>query len=90
MLVAWPQDDTAHDMRSPFESAEGVDDFAGGVGAGGAGQAVAWMRGGAAEEEVADGSFVAGPVEDGAHGEELVEGQFAVEDVASGEAVGGF
>src|SRR5713101_3332970 len=75
--------------RTP-KLAEGVDYFAGGVVAGGAGEAVAGMGGGAAEEEVADGRFVAGPIEDGAHGEELVEGQFAMEDVASGEAVGGF
>ena len=33
--------------------------------------------------------FVARPVEDRAHGEELVERQFAVENVAAGEAVGG-
>ena len=37
-----------------------------------------------------DGSGVAGPAEEGAHGENLVEGQFAVEGVAAGQAVGGF
>ena len=56
------------------ESSEGVDYFVGGVGSGGTGQAIAWVSAGAAEEEVADGSLVAGPIEDGAHGEELIEG----------------
>src|SRR6266853_3593489 len=55
-------------------SAEGVDYFVGGVGSGGAGQAVAGVGAGAAKEEVADGGFVAGPVQDGTHGEELIEG----------------
>ena len=45
-----------------MESSEGVDYFAGGVGARGAGQAVAGVGGGAAEEEVADGSSVASPI----------------------------
>src|SRR4029077_10125934 len=48
------------------------------------------MRAGAAEEEAADGRFVAGPIEDRAHGEKLVEGELAVEDVASGETVDRF
>src|SRR5713101_2218063 len=87
-LVSAPQK-RRQDRRTP-KLAEGVDYFAGGVGAGGAGEAVAGMSRGAAEEEVADRRFVAGPVEDGAHGEELVEGEFAVKDVAAGEAVGGF
>src|SRR6266404_7970686 len=72
------------------ESSEGVDDFAGGVGAGRAGEAVAGMRAGAAEKEAADGRFVARPIENGAHGEELIESEFAVENVAAGEAVAGF
>src|ERR1700722_20415912 len=37
-----------------------------------------------------DGSGVPGPAEERAHGENLVEGQFAVEGVAAGQAVGGF
>ena len=71
-------------------SAEVVDDFFGGVRTAGAGESVARMRAGAAEEEPADRGFVARPVENGAHGEELVECEFAVEDVAAGEAVDGF
>src|SRR5713226_10368996 len=76
--------------RAVHVLAEVVDDFAGGVGAGSAGEAVAGMRAGAAEIEAADGSAVARPVEQRAEGEELVEGQFAVKDVASGEAVSFF
>ncbi len=67
-----------------------MDDFAGGVGAGCAGEAVAGMRAGAAEEKAADGRFVASPIENGAHGEKLVEGEFAMENVAAGEAVDRF
>ncbi len=48
------------------------------------------MRAGAAEEESANRSLVARPIEDGPHGEELIEREFAVEDVAAGEAVDGF
>ena len=48
------------------------------------------MSAGAAKVETADGCFVAGPIEDRAHGEELIEGEFAVENVAAGETVGGF
>src|SRR5690348_1477886 len=70
--------------------AEGVDDFAGGVGAGSAGEAVAGMRAGAAEKKATDGRFVAGPIEDRTHGEELIQGEFAVKDVAAGESVAGF
>src|SRR5580700_4802657 len=61
-------------IRDSVSSAEGVDDFAGGVGAGCAREAVAGMRAGATEEEAADRRFVAGPIQDGAHGEELIEG----------------
>src|SRR5580704_11548101 len=71
-------------------SSEVADDFAGGVGAAGTGEAVAGVRAGTAEEEATDGGFVARPIEDGAHGEELIEGKFAVENVAAGETVGGF
>lgn len=44
----------------------------------------------AAEIEAADGGFVARPIEDGTHREELVESEFAVENVAAGETVDGF
>src|SRR6266446_5010299 len=75
--------------RTPYSS-EGVDDFAGSVGAGSACEAVAGMRAGAAEKKAADRSFVARPIENGTHGEELIESEFAVENVAAGEAVAGF
>lgn len=68
-------------------AAEGAGDFAGGVEAGGAGEADARVRAGTAEEESADGRLVAGKAEERAHGEELVEGEFAVGDVAAGEGV---
>src|SRR5713101_8945030 len=71
-------------------SAKGVDDFAGGVSAAGTGEAVAGMRAGAAEKKAANGSLVARPIENGAHGEELIEREFAVKNVPAGEAVGGF
>ena len=48
------------------------------------------MRAGAAQEEAADRGLVARPIEHRAHGEKLVEGEFAVKNVAAGEAVGGF
>src|SRR5437879_13103567 len=67
------------------ESSEGVDDFAGGVGAGSACEAVAGMRAGAAEKKAADRSFVARSIENGTHGEELIESDVAVEEVAEGE-----
>jgi len=67
-----------------------VDDFAGGVGTGGAGEAVAGMGARAAEEKAADGRFVARPIKNRAHGEELIEREFAVENVAAREAVGSF
>src|SRR6266436_818062 len=82
--------DTAPLQMQRKRSSEGVDDFAGGVGAGGAGEAVSRMGAGAAKEEASDGSFVARPIENGAHGEELIESEFAVENVTAGEAVGGF
>src|SRR5580704_296957 len=71
-------------------SSEVADDFAGGVGAAGTGEAVAGVRAGTAEEEATDGGFVARPIEDGAHGEELIEGKFAVKNVAASETVRGF
>src|SRR5882762_511999 len=75
--------------RTP-RSSEVADDFAGSVGAGGAGEAVAGMRAGAAEEKAADGRFVARPIKNRAHGEELIEREFAVKNMAAGEAVGSF
>src|SRR5260370_4626246 len=47
------------------------------------------MRARAAEIEAADGRFVASPVQDWAHGEELIEREFAVEHVASCKAING-
>src|SRR5580692_6276125 len=47
------------------------------------------MRSAAAEIKATDGRFVASPIENGAHGEKLVECEFAVKNVASGEAVNG-
>jgi len=67
-----------------------VDDFAGGVGAAHAGEAIAGVCAGAAKKESADGRFVARPIENRAHGEELVESEFAVENVAAGESVRDF
>ena len=67
-----------------------ADDFASGVGAGSAGQAVAGMRAGAAKKKAADGRFVTRPIQNGAHGEELIESELAVKNVAAGEAVGSF
>src|SRR6266404_7339585 len=67
-----------------------MDDFAGSVGAGGAGEAVAGMGAGAAEEKATNRSFIARPIENRAHGEELIERELAVENVAAGEAVGSF
>src|SRR4029077_20262887 len=63
---------------------------AGGVRAGSAGQAIAGMGARAAKEEAADGRFVTRPIEDGAHGEKLIEREFAVENVAASETVGRF
>src|SRR5260370_23060658 len=67
-----------------------MDDFAGGVGAAWAGEAVAGMSAGATEKKPADGSLVARPIEDGSHGETLSESTPAVENVAGSETVGGF
>jgi hypothetical protein len=64
-----------------FEVAE---DFAGGVGAGGSCDAVAGVSAVAAEVEASYRGRVARPAENGAHGENLVEGEFAVEGVAAG------
>src|ERR1700684_2645104 len=71
-------------------SAEVVDDFLCGVGTAGAGESVAGMRAGAAEEKSANRSFVARPIEDRTHGAELIESECAVEDGAAGEAVNSF
>ena len=71
-------------------SAEGFEDLTGGVEAGGAGEADSGMSAGAAEEESADGRLIAGEAEERAHGEKLVEREFAVGNVAAGEAVVGF
>src|SRR5580765_443267 len=48
------------------------------------------MRAGAAEKEAADGRFVTSPIENGAHSEKLIEGEFAMKNVAAGEAVDRF
>src|ERR1700744_564674 len=71
-------------------SAEVGDVFLSGVGTASAGESVAGMRAGAAEEKSANRSFVTRPIEDRAHGEELIESEFAVEDVAASESVDGF
>src|SRR6266853_2570526 len=76
--------------RRRKESSKFADDFASGVGAGNAGQAVAGMRAGAAKKKAADGRFVTRPIQNRAHGEELIESEFAVKNVAAGEAVGSF
>src|SRR5215469_2960868 len=44
----------------------------------------------AAQIEVPDRSVVPRPIEQWTHGEELIQSQFAVEDVSPGEAVGLF
>src|ERR1700756_5648894 len=72
--------------RSP-RLAEGVDDFAGGVGAARAGETVAWMRAGAAKKKAADRRFVARPVENRPHGEELVKCELTMKNVAAGKTV---
>ena len=51
-----------------------LQDFAGGVRAGLAGQAGAGMGAASAEKEAVDGRVVARPIEERTHGEELVEG----------------
>src|SRR5580692_9389858 len=48
------------------------------------------MSAGTGKKEATDGRFVAGPIENRAHGEKLIEGQFAVEHVAAGETVNRF
>src|SRR5258706_7152651 len=77
-------------QRRGKESSEVADDFAGGIGAASAGQAVAGMRAGAARKKAADGRFVARPIENGTHGEKLIECELAMKNVAAGEAVGSF
>src|SRR5580698_5945840 len=71
-------------------SAEVVDDFFGCVRTAGAGESVARMSAGAAEEESANRSFIPRPIQNRTHGEELIEREFAVEDVPAGEAVDRF
>src|SRR5215467_8621427 len=71
-------------------SAQFADDFAGGVGAAGARQAVARMRARATEKEPANRRLVARPIENRTHGEELVQCEFAVKNMAAGESVASF
>ena len=73
-----------------MESTEGVDNFASGVSAAGAGKAVARMRAGTAKKKASNGRFVARPIENRAHGEKLIERKFAMKNVTAGEAVGDF
>ena len=60
-----------------------------GVLAGSAGDAAAWMCARAAQVECRDRRAVLGTAKDRAHREQLVERRLAVQDVASGEPVGG-
>src|SRR5258708_3086392 len=60
-------------QRRRKKSSEVADDFAGGIGAAGAGQAVAGMRAGAAKKKTADGRFVTRPIENGTHSEKLID-----------------
>ena len=48
------------------------------------------MRAGAAKKKAADGRFVTRPIQNGTHGKKLIESEFAVKNVAAGEAVGSF
>src|SRR5882672_272191 len=52
-------------------------------------QPCARMSSRTAQIQVLNGRSVACPVQYRTHGEELVQGKFAVEDVSAGEAVGG-
>src|SRR5207244_12871427 len=81
------------DARPPQrsrKSSQVADNFAGGVGAGGAGEAVAGMGAGTAEKKATDGCLVARPIENRAHGEKLIECELAVENVAAGKTVRAF
>ena len=81
------------DARPPQrsrKSSQVADNFAGGVGAGGAGEAVAGMGAGTAEKKATDGCLVACPIENRAHGEKLIECELAVENVAASKTVGCF
>src|SRR2546430_10826247 len=81
------------DARPPQrsrKSSQVADNFAGGVDAGGAGEAVAGMGAGTAEKKATDGCLVARPIENRAHGEKLIECELAVENVAAGKTVGCF
>ena len=46
------------------------------------------MRARTAKKKAADGSFVTRPIENGTHGEELIESKLTMENVAAGETVG--
>lgn len=70
-----------------MELAQRFEDLAGGVEAGGAGEGDSGMRSTAAEEKSANGRAIASAAQQRTHGEKLVEGEFAVSDVAAGEAV---
>src|SRR5581483_8733543 len=61
--------------------------FTGGVGAGSAGQTGSRMGTGSAQKEILDGRTVSRPVEKRPHGENLIQRQFAVENVSPGEAI---
>ena len=63
---------------------EVAEDFAGGVGAGGSCDAVAGGGAVAAEIEASYGGGVTRPAKNGAHGEDLIEGELAMERVAAG------
>src|SRR3954465_8617442 len=58
-------------------------DFAGRVSAGASGESGAGVSSGAAEVQVLDRRAVACPVQQGTHGEELVQREFAVEYVSA-------
>ena len=61
--------------------------MAGGVEGGGGGETCAGVDAGAAEEKAANGRAITRPADQRAHGEKLVEREFAVRDVAAGETV---
>src|SRR5262249_22505166 len=75
----------ARDSASP----DVAQDFMGGVPAGGAPDAAAGVRAGAAQVEVPDRGAVVGEAGGGAEGEELVRRHGAVIDVAAGQAEDG-
>src|SRR5690349_18190841 len=67
-----------------------LQNFSRGVGAGGTGQTVSGMRSRAAKVQPPDRRAVARPVQQRAHGENLVQRQLTVENVAASQAVGFF